>query len=119
MLRRQAPRSELLPGPICSATSILLVFVNEAVDEWDERFACTGKGECTGGCIPIKLEACGERGDPNLAYRSVGCYDELAGWLLENNVQSAALLFDLKAGFLFFFAGNQVFFERIQRAFRR
>ena len=37
--------------------SVLLVFVDEAVDEWDEFFAGSRKYECTCRGVPIEFEA--------------------------------------------------------------
>ena len=48
--------------------SVLLVFVDEAVDEWDEFFAGSRKHECTCWRVPIELKA----GRETLRSRSVG-----------------------------------------------
>jgi hypothetical protein len=47
----------LAAGVSIDRFSVLLVFVDEAVDEWDEFFAGSRKYECTCRGVPIEFEA--------------------------------------------------------------
>lgn len=99
--------------------SVLLVFADEAINQRDEFFAGSGKDEGGGGGVPIEFETCGESGDPYLANRRIGRDDEFAGRLFENDVQNTILFLDLEAGLVFFFADNEMFFQRFQSALSR
>jgi hypothetical protein len=95
----------------------LFVFFDEAVDEGDQLFAGAGKDEGTGGGVPVQLETGGQSGDPDLADGRVGGDDELGGRFFKDNVENAALLFYFEAGFVFFFAGDEVLLECVECAF--
>ena len=72
------------------------VFAEEALDKGLEALAGLGKSEGAGGLGPVEFEARGLSGDPNLADRSVGGDDELAGAILEDDVHDTVVVFELE-----------------------
>lgn len=97
--------------------SALLVFFDKAIDQGDQLFAGAGQNEGGSGGVPVELEAGGERRDPDLAHWRVRRDDELGWRFFENDIEDAALFFDLEAGFVFFFASDEVFLECVESVF--
>src|ERR1035437_4283680 len=92
-----------------------LMLLNEAIDQRGELFAGPGQFECLVLCVPVKLEARGQRGYPDLAHGRVGRNNELARGVIEDNVENAILLFNLEARVLFFFALKEIPFRWAER----
>jgi len=87
------------------------VLCDQAVDKWGESLACARQNEGCGRGVPVKFEAGGERGDPDLAYGRIGRDDELARRLFEEDIEHAILLLDFEAGIVLFFALDEVLQE--------
>ena len=95
------------------------MLADEAIDEGAESFAGAGQDEFLELGIPVEFEAGGERGDPDLAHRRIGCDDEAGRWILEENVEHAALFLDFEACLLAFLACEEMPLEVAERRFSR
>src|SRR6185437_519640 len=76
------------------------MLAQQALCERDQRLARLRQNELSPIPGPLKLETRGLRGDPNLAYRRVRRYDELARSILKQDVHHAIVVLELEAGAL-------------------
>ena len=89
------------------------MLTQEALEEWDQRFAGLRQDKVASGFGPVELVAGGLGGDPDLADWSVGRDDELAGAILEDDVHNAVIVFEFEvAGVVF--GGNEGLLERFE-----
>lgn len=79
---------------------VVEVFAQKPLCEGREIFACLWKSECMGCLRPLKLEAGGESGDPDLAHGSIWREDKLAGAIFKEDIENTIFLFSLEDGFV-------------------
>lgn len=93
------------------------MFANEAIDEGDECLARAGQDEFFHPRIPVEFEARGQRGDPDLAQRRIGCDDEWGAGIIEEDVQDAVLLFHFECGVVVFLTHDEMTLQTIEGRF--
>jgi hypothetical protein len=94
---------------------IVEVFAQEALGEGLQVFSGFGEDEGTRSLGPLKLEAGGGGGDPELADGSIWREDEFAGAVFEDDVEDAVVLFGFE-GFGVLFGDDEGLLEGFEGA---